>query len=428
VGGTTVVQSKTRRRLTVAVLVALATSMLALGTSASAAPASAPAAARTAKFTGDPIKIATMGEFDVPSAGTSNPEWPGAVQARAKAINKAGGLKDASGKTHELQVIVCNSALDPNKATQCANDAVAQNVAAVIGINSSEAPQMMPVLDEAGIPVIAPVVVDPSETTSKNSFPITSGVPGAFIAMPQILADRGATKISLVYPDIPGSATATLFVDDGIKKAGVENGGSVPVAADATDLTPAIAAATKDGVNGVVAFLLGDAQGTLLRQAKQQGVTAKLATASAFLTPSLLDSLGSTTDGVLVVGSTVPITTKTKGGKMFQKDMNAYNKKLAQTDLAAQNWLGAWVFERVANTLPEITAASVLDAMGKITDMDMGGLTPPLTTTTPFNSPDNPAYNALLTRLYNPTVVYEKVKNGKVYLIGNKKQPFVEVF
>jgi hypothetical protein len=60
--------------------------------------------------------------------------------------------------------------------------------------------------------------------------------------------------------------------------------------------------------------------------------------------------------------------------------------------------------------------------------MDMGGLTPPLTTTTPFNSPDNPAYNALLTRLYNSTVVFERVRNGKVYLVGDKKNPFVSAF
>jgi ABC-type branched-subunit amino acid transport system substrate-binding protein len=286
---------------------------------------------------------------------------------------------------------------------------------------------MVPPLAAAGIPIIAPVPVDPSVTTSTVSFPITSGVPGDFIAMPELLADRGATKISLIYPDIPGAAAAKLFVSAGIKKAGVQDGGSVPVATDATDLTPAIVAATQNGTNGVVAFLLGNTQGTLLQQAKQQNITAKLATASAFLTPSLLQSLGSTTNGLYVVGTTVPITSKTKGGTMFTKDMNAFDKSLAQTDLAAQNWLGTWVFERVAKTLPDITAASVLDGMGKITNMDMGGLTPPLTTTTPFNSQSNPTFNALLPRLFNPTVVYEQVKNGKVFVI-NKKNPFVNPF
>src|SRR6478735_8176357 len=216
-GGTTVIRTRTRSLWALALLVALSSSALALGTAASAAPTRRPAA----NFTGDPIKVGTMGEFDVPSAGTSNPEWPGAVQARAKAINKAGGLKDASGKTHQLQVIVCNSALDPNKATQCANDAVAQKVVAVIGINSSEEPSMVPPLAAAGIPIIAPVPGDPSVTTSSVSFPITSGVPGDFIAMPELLADRGATKISLIYPDIPGAAAAKLFVSAGIKKAGV---------------------------------------------------------------------------------------------------------------------------------------------------------------------------------------------------------------
>jgi len=113
---------------------------------------------------------------------------------------------------------------------------------------------------------------------------------------------------------------------------------------------------------------------------------------------------------------------------MFTKDMNAFDKSLPQTDLAAQNWLGTWLFQRVAQTLPDITAASVLDAMGKISNMDMGGLTPPLTTTAPFNSQKNPSFNALLPRMYNPTVVYEKVKNGKVYLVGSKKNPFVNPF
>ena len=174
-----------------------------------------------------------------------------------------------------------------------------------------------PSLAAAGIPIIAPVPVDPSVTTSSVSFPITSGVPGDFIAMPQLLADRGATKISLIYPDIPGAATAKLFVSAGIKKAGVQDGGSVPVATDATDLTPAIVAATQNGTNGVVAFLLGNTQGTLLQQAKQQNITAKLATASAFLTPSLLQSLGSTTNGLLRRGHDGAHHEQDQGRQMF---------------------------------------------------------------------------------------------------------------
>jgi ABC-type branched-subunit amino acid transport system substrate-binding protein len=245
--------------------------------------------------------------------------------------------------------------------------------------------------------------------------------------MPELLAEKGAKKISLIYPDIPGAAAAQLFVDEGIKKGGAEDGGAVPVAPDATDLTPAIAAATADGIDGVVAFLLGDAQGTLLQTAEQQGVTAKLVTASPFLTPALLDSLGDVTDGLLVVGTTVPITKKTKGGKMFIKDMKAFDKKLPQTDLAAQNWLGTWLIERVASTLPEITPAALLDAMGKLTDFDMGGLTPPLTTSKPFTS-DNPTFSSLLSRMYNPTVVFETVKNGKIFLTKKKGDPFVNPF
>ena len=54
-------------------------------------------ASGAAKPKGDPITIMTIGEFQVTAAGSSNPEVSAAVRARAKTINKAGGLKDSVG-------------------------------------------------------------------------------------------------------------------------------------------------------------------------------------------------------------------------------------------------------------------------------------------------------------------------------------------
>ncbi len=102
---------------------------------------------------GDPVTIYTIGEYEVTVAGSSNPEVSGAVEARAKAINKAGGLKDATGVTHKLKVVVCNTNNDPNLAEQCARDAVDDDAAAVVGMFSTFGPQMYPILEAAQIPV-----------------------------------------------------------------------------------------------------------------------------------------------------------------------------------------------------------------------------------------------------------------------------------
>src|SRR5436189_79894 len=110
-----------RRFFALGTIVAVALGVsLAGGSSAGAAKAP----------TGDPVTIMTIGEFEVAQAGSANPEVSGGVKARADAINKAGGLKDASGATHKLKVEVCNTNNDPNKATQCARDAVDKGVAA----------------------------------------------------------------------------------------------------------------------------------------------------------------------------------------------------------------------------------------------------------------------------------------------------------
>ncbi len=120
------------------------------------------------------------------AAGTKSPELSGAVLAHAKTINNSGGIKDASGKTHKLVVVVCTTKLDPNQAETCARDAVAKDVVAVIGDNSTEGAQIFPILEPAGIPAIGNVVFSPVDATSKVAFPITSGIAG-------ILEDARAT-------------------------------------------------------------------------------------------------------------------------------------------------------------------------------------------------------------------------------------------
>lgn len=405
------------RKLAIVSVASLAAGLVVTATT----PASA---GGSKKFTGDPIKVATVGEFAVAEAGTSNPEVSGAVEARAEAINKAGGLKDASGKTHKVEVTVCNTNNDPNKAAQCTRDAIEDGVVAFIGNFTTYGSQVFPLLEQEGIASVGPTPSEPVSLQSDVSFPIVAGPVGLLYYMPYMLKDNDASKLSVVYPELAAAATALPVIKLSSDAAGTEVVNEVAVPLDAADLAPQIAASMENDADGIAAIVLGDAGAKYFVGLKQQGYEGKVATVSVFLTPEILENAADALQGTLIVNETTPASTKNVPGvKKFVKDMNAFDKDLDKSDGAAASWAAMWLFERVAQELPTIDRASVLDAMGKIQDLDMGGLTPPLTTTEPFVTPEG--FPIQVPRLFNPTGVLAKIDDGKIVRSSKK---FVNLF
>lgn len=380
-------------------------------------------AARAGQATkGDPIKIMTIGEFQVTAAGSANPEVSGAVEARAKAINKAGGIEDADGVAHKVEVVVCNTDNDPNKAEACARDAVDQEVAATVGNFTAIGASVYPILEQAGIASVGPTASEPTSLTSPVAFSLQSGIPGIFFEMPRLLGEEDASKISLVYPDLPAAAQAVPLVGIAASAAGVEVVNEVVVPLDSADLAPEVAAATANDADGIMALVIGDQTGRLVQGLAQAGYEGALATASAFLTPEILSELKDELDGTFVVQNYPPASAKSVAGiKAFNKDMNAFDKELGKTDSAVNSWLATYAFEQVAAGT-DLSAAGVLAALNETTDLDTLGLTPPIDFTTPVTVAAFP-----LPRLFNPTVVDTVVKKGKVVSL-DKPPVFVNPF
>ena len=88
-----------------------------------------------------------------------------------------------------------------------------------------------------------------------------------------------------------------------------------------------------------------------------------------------------------------------------------YDASLPFNEGALNFWLAAWVFERVAAQLPRVDTRTVLDAMTRVNQLDMGGLTPPLTFAI-----ENPLYP----RLFNPTVTFSRVQRSGVRWIDKR--------
>ncbi len=376
------------------------------------------------KSKGDPVTIYTIGEYEVTVAGSSNPEVSGAVEARAKAINKAGGLKDATGVTHKLEVVVCNTNNDPNRAEQCARDAVDDDAAAVVGSFTTYGPQIYPILEAAQIPFVGSSGSEPTPFTSPVSFTSNSGIPGLFFNMPQYMGEAGAKKVSLVLPDLAAAAQLAPLIVSAADTAGLEVVNQVTVPLDSADLAPQVSAATANDAEGIMVLIIGDQNGRFIDGLDQQGYDGKIATAGPFLTPAILEQVGDYLNGRAIVELSYPPVTakKVAGIKQYTKDMNAFDKSLIKNDQGVGNWLSTYIFESAAAEVDEITGPNILAALSAMTDVKTLGLTPPLNYTQPVQVAAFP-----LPRIYNATVVHAVVKKGKIVSASNPPE-FVDAF
>jgi branched-chain amino acid transport system substrate-binding protein len=351
-----------------------------------------------------PIQVMTIGDFGGGEDG--NAVWAHAVDARFAGANLSGGIADASGRRHRIVVVKCDSGLDERRAESCANRAARAGVAAVVGMNAIDSAHIWPTLEAAGIAVIGSRINTIADATSPVAFPLSAGLPGLFNAMPQLLQRAGARTVGVVISDYGAATDALLaFVDRGLALTGAARGPVVRVQPDASSLAAAAEAVTKGGTDGIIGFVSGPKPGSLLRQLERVGFGGSYVTQAPFGATRLAsDPIGN--ESALLVGQFAPLSAGAPGMAEFKADMDLSRQgaTLARTEGAVNGWLSAWVFERVVRRLPKVDAGSVLRAMNRLEHFDMGGITPPLTTTT--------SYHADLPRLFNPTVSFNRALHG----------------
>ena len=367
---------------------------------------------------GEPIKVMSIGEFDSPSTGFSDPYSEAGLTARVEAINASGGI---GGRPVELSV--CNAAGDVNAAARCARDAVEQDVAAIthLFVQPQSEVEVFPILEAAGIPVIGSAVLGSESGTSPISFAFALPL-GAAFALPGVAAAAGATKVSVIEPgDSPfPEEISEVIVSQGAEHAGIESAGVVRTTPGATDLAPFVSSAVDDDVDAVLVNLTGDALASAIRLLKDRGFEGEIVTVG--LTEGVRDALGDDAEGVLTVGVTSGPTADTEGAAMFAEDMEALDTDVQLNETALLAWMDMWTFERVAGELEVVEASTVLEGLNNLTDFDMGGIIPPITTTEPgtiddyFEVPGFPPP----TRLFNKSVTYKVIEDGTEQWLDDK--------
>jgi branched-chain amino acid transport system substrate-binding protein len=227
----------------VTVLVAMAIALTAFAVPAQAASSDAALGPKNpAKGTAVKIGLITDGK----TSGTDNSIETPVSQAAVKWMNQ---YRNGVGG-HPINLDICTTGGDPSKSTDCANQMIQDNVAAVVfGSNQFSLNSWTP-LHSAGIPVF----IFGSGTSQLIDDAASTFVMGAAAAQQNLIIGAAKAlktkKASVVVLDVPA---ATQLFDDKTpyQKAGLQLS-TTPVALGTADMTPQMQKVVTDNPKGVV--------------------------------------------------------------------------------------------------------------------------------------------------------------------------------
>jgi ABC-type branched-subunit amino acid transport system substrate-binding protein len=371
---------RSRRGMRIIVLVAL---VAAIAMPLHAATAST----RSASASGPVVKVGMIYSLTGPLAST--PEVKDAMLASIAAFNKRGGVGTAHAK---LQADVCDSKSDANGEVACARQMVDDGVAATFNDLTFNNPAgVNDVLQAAGIPRIGIGGTDISEFGSPVSYPISAGVIAAYLGTAVGFKQDGNTKICLMRTDAPTGATFKGFLAPSFTAIGVDIKCDVAVATGATDYAPYIAQIQQENPDAVLISHTDSVTTQLIGAMSQLNAKIPLGGSPGSFRPETLTKYASITKGTVLSDSfPYPNAANAKtfpGLKQYFADMKASGKSsLSQAKLKTSDfgpWIATLAFVNVTKALDSFTPETVVGALKSAKDVDLLGLTPPWTPSTP---------------------------------------------
>jgi branched-chain amino acid transport system substrate-binding protein len=178
------------------------------------------------------------------------------------------------------------------------------------------------------------------------------------------------------------------------------------------------AEATKAANQSDAAVMVVDAatMGRFSSAVRQQGSDLTLVTGALTAGKKAMDAAGDALNGTRVVMSILPPEADVPGNKMYLADMRAAGRQASAIDEAAvNNWLGVKILEQAAKAAQSVESAALLKALNSMSSVDTYGLTKPIDFTKPSTF-----LQGKLTRIFNPSVAYATIKNGKYVLDTGK--------
>ena len=356
------------------------------------------------KFTGDPVTVMTISTYDTDTLNAK--AVLDVAQGAVVQINNAGGLGG-----HELKLITCNDSADPNKAADCARQAVDEGVAALVGGFTANGDAIMPILEQAGIPWFGPPGISVGRAVQREQLPdhlrrAGPGRPGPDGGRGRVRQGRlGQLRPPLGRADRPAGRP-------GADQPGHDPSTLIKVPPTTTDFST-IAQETSDYDCAVVGTPPQPFLGIAAAGA-QLGSTTKYYLVPGGLTDAVAKNGGAAVEGTKSLSnfpdSDDPIWDE---AKKYVGDL-ADDENGGWSGLYFQNtWVAYRTFLSLIKNNTDFSAAGVKATLDATTQVDTDGFTPPFSFAEDFPAPG-------LNRVFNYSELTFEIKDGKLQQNGSE--------
>jgi hypothetical protein len=291
---------------------------------------------------------------------------------------------------------------------------VRENVVAVLGGFTTFEPQILPVLEKAGIPVIGATAV--TNFTSPVIYPFTGGVVASLFGLGKAMATNPVCegKVGGVIEDFPATQDAARFFQLGVQVSGAAYTGTSGAPQGARDFSFAVADAA--ALTGCIGLAAGPQTAPVIVSAAAHNPKVKLfGSNETALSSSWVKALGPAAEGALILSNYQPLNAETNTPAMreFLAAGTKIDSDFDPDQGAASAYLAAPVLKKALEGTTDVTAASVITGLDKIQGYDTG-LGPILDFTVP-----NPAKD--FARLPLNARLYQWVAKDGVYTLATDK-------
>jgi len=314
---------------------------------------------------GEPVlELFQIGPIESQTA--SLPMLQSGAEAAVAEINAAGGVGGS-----QLRLTTCNDRYDANEALRCAQEAARSDAVAVVGSLSNFGAQVLPVLEEAGLPSIGANTITPVDAQSPVNYLFDPGVP-AFAGMPFVAAQQlGAERIASIHIETAGAGTTQEYFDLGADAAGVQVVEVFEVPADTLDYATYVARATGAGAQVIVSSMSPEANLKLWKAIADAGSPIKVVASAGTVSEAVIAEAGQAAEGSYVVAGTPDANPTNPTGEAFTAAIEQYAPGTAPSGLGLRAWAAVHLLARVAADIEgEVTRESLTAALDSVDGMD----------------------------------------------------------
>lgn len=358
--------------------------------------------------TGEPLKVMTVTTLN--AAGPTYQNIANTANLYQDYINARGGI---AGRP--LEVTVCDEQFDPAIATTCARQAVEEGMVSIVGSFTYFAESIVPVIAESSITWFgACCPITPAELTSPYSFNI-GNQPMYAVGEVKKAVEDGCESINAVIID--GAQVFIPPMENAIAALGMSFGNTIILPPTAQDYSAEVAQATTDA-DCVVAVISETPYITWNTAWAQSGTEARQYGPQGNLNEVSAKGAEEATDGDIIVGMYPDISTEPWAEYRLALDEGGIDT--TALDYNSLGGMGTWAafvgFTQIAETIDgDVTAESFYNAANTTSSLDLNGMVPVLDFTQEWTD-GLEGYN----RLFNRSVVYSRLENGKVVPIDGE--------